>query len=134
METTSSEASAVSVHSSAPVQPSRKNNIAAVTIGNGLEFYDFTVYSFFATVIGKQFFPMEGSNQLLLAFATYGIGFFMRPLGSILLGQYADRVGRKAAMVLTLWLMAIGSLIFVLTPTYGQIGIAEVLRYRFAHR
>ncbi|ALE88733.1 MFS transporter [Pseudomonas versuta] len=132
MEHTLSETPAMAGHSSTGSRGSRKKNIAAVTIGNGLEFYDFTVYSFFATVIGKQFFPADGSNQLLLAFATYGIGFFMRPLGSILLGQYADRVGRKAAMILTLWLMAIGSLIFVLTPSYAQIGIAAPLMIVFA--
>ncbi|MDE1166132.1 MAG: MFS transporter [Pseudomonas sp.] len=131
MDNTTLMPPAVSAQPSAPLAGRRKN-IAAVTIGNGLEFYDFTVYSFFATVIGKQFFPAEGANQLLLAFATYGIGFFMRPLGSILLGQYADRVGRKAAMLLTLWLMAIGALLFVLTPSYQQIGIAAPLLIVFA--
>lgn len=132
MKHTSSTAASLAPGALVQTPSGRKTSIAAVTIGNGLEFYDFTVYSFFATVIGKQFFPGEGSSQLLLALATYGIGFFMRPLGSILLGQYADRVGRKAAMVLTLWLMAIGSLIFVTTPGYAQIGVAAPMLIVFA--
>ncbi|NUT78824.1 MFS transporter [Pseudomonas sp. C1C7] len=99
--------------------------IAAITIGSGLEFYDFSVYSFFATLIGRQFFPVESSlGQLLLSLATFGVGFGMRPIGGLVLGAYADRVGRKPAMMLTLWLMALGSLLFAIAPTYAQIGIA----------
>ncbi len=98
--------------------------IAAITIGNGLEFYDFTVYSFFAVLIGKLFFPASGSlGQLMLSLATFGVGFVARPLGGVLIGLYADRVGRKPAMTLTLWLMGIGSLIFVVAPTYAQAGL-----------
>lgn len=99
--------------------------IAAITIGSGLEFYDFSVYSFFATLIGRQFFPVETSlGQLLLSLATFGVGFGMRPIGGLVLGAYADRVGRKPAMMLTLWLMALGSLMFAIAPTYAQIGMA----------
>ncbi|UQS17718.1 MFS transporter [Pseudomonas sp. HS6] len=99
--------------------------IAAITIGSGLEFYDFSVYSFFATLIGRQFFPVESTlGQLLLSLATFGVGFGMRPIGGIVLGAYADRVGRKPAMMLTLWLMALGSLLFAIAPTYAQIGLA----------
>lgn len=99
--------------------------IAAITIGSGLEFYDFSVYSFFATLIGRQFFPVESPlGQLLLSLATFGVGFGMRPIGGLVLGAYADRVGRKPAMMLTLWLMALGSLLFAIAPTYAQIGIA----------
>ncbi|EJN34737.1 arabinose efflux permease family protein [Pseudomonas sp. GM78] len=99
--------------------------IAAITIGSGLEFYDFSVYSFFATLIGRQFFPVESTlGQLLLSLATFGVGFGMRPIGGLVLGAYADRVGRKPAMMLTLWLMALGSLLFAIAPTYAQIGIA----------
>ena len=83
--------------------------IAAITIGSGLEFYDFSVYSFFATLIGRQFFPVESTlGQLLLSLATFGVGFGMRPIGGLVLGAYADRVGRKPAMMVTLWLMALG--------------------------
>ncbi|WP_433740272.1 MFS transporter [Pseudomonas putida] len=99
--------------------------IAAITIGSGLEFYDFSVYSFFATLIGRQFFPVESPlGQLLLSLATFGVGFGMRPIGGLVLGAYADRAGRKPAMMLTLWLMALGSLLFAIAPTYAQIGMA----------
>ncbi|MBV7491269.1 MFS transporter [Pseudomonas sp. PDM30] len=104
-------------------QPIGAKAIAAITIGSGLEFYDFSVYSFFATLIGRQFFPVESTlGQLLLSLATFGVGFGMRPIGGLVLGAYADRVGRKPAMMLTLWLMALGSLLFTIAPTYAQIG------------
>ena len=97
--------------------------IAACTIGNALEFFDFVVYSFFAATIGKLFFPSaDPAVQLLLSFATYGVGFFLRPLGGVILGAYADRRGRKRATVLTLMLMALGTATIGLTPTYEQIG------------
>ena len=103
---------------------SRPRAIAAITIGNGLEFYDFVVYSFFATLIGRLYFPVgNATGQLLMSFATFGVGFLMRPLGGLLIGMYADRAGRKPAVALTLWLMGLSSLIFVVTPTYAQIGI-----------
>lgn len=104
---------------------SKPKAIAAITIGNGLEFYDFVIYSFFAKIIGELYFPIENTaGQLLLSFATFGIGFLMRPLGGLIIGLYADRYGRKPAITLTLWLMGLSSLVFVLTPTYSQIGIA----------
>ena len=93
-------------------------------IGNALEFYDFVIYSFFAGTIGALFFPAEDPTvQLLLSFATYGVGFLMRPLGGIVLGSYADRRGRKAATVLTLFLMALGTGMIGLAPTYAQLGV-----------
>jgi MFS family permease len=103
----------------------RAKAIAAITLGNGLEFFDFTVYSFFASLIGAQYFPVHGSlNQLLFAVGSFGVGFFMRPLGAAVIGGYADRAGRKAAMTLTLSLMAVGSAIIAFAPTYAAIGIA----------
>ncbi|MFC5476312.1 MFS transporter [Paraherbaspirillum soli] len=102
--------------------------IAAITIGNGLEFFEFTAYSFFAIIIGKLYFPADGdSAQLMLVTATFGIGFVARPIGGLLLGSYADRAGRKAAMSLTLTLMAIGSGLIVFAPTYARIGLAAPL-------
>lgn len=102
--------------------------IAAITLGNGLEFFDFTIYSFFATIIGKLYFPVEGQlAQLMLAVGTFGVGFIMRPVGGIVLGAYADRAGRKAAMSLTLWLMTLGSAIIAFAPTYAAIGVAAPL-------
>lgn len=102
----------------------RTRLIAACTIGNALEFYDFVIYSFFAATIGALFFPSQDPTvQLLLSFATYGVGFLMRPLGGVVLGSFADRKGRKAATVLTLFLMALGTGMIGLAPTYAQIGV-----------
>ena len=102
----------------------RSRLIAACTIGNALEFYDFVIYSFFASTIGALFFPSSDPTvQLLLSFATYGVGFFLRPLGGMILGAYADRKGRKAATVLTLFLMALGTGMIGFAPTYAQVGL-----------
>ncbi|MGY2489060.1 MFS transporter [Cupriavidus sp. CP313] len=107
------------------IQPSqRRRAIIATVIGNGLEWFDFTVYSFFAVIIAKLFFPTgDDLSSLLLAVATFGVGFFMRPVGGIVLGVYADRVGRKAALSLTILLMALGTTLIGIAPTYDQIGI-----------
>ncbi len=103
----------------------RRQTIAATTIGNALEFFDFTVYGFLALVIGKLFFPTFDSNgQLLLAVATFGVGFIMRPLGGIVIGAYADRAGRKKALTLTISLMALGCAMIAFAPTYATIGVA----------
>lgn len=105
--------------------PSRALKIAAITLGNGLEFFDFTIYTYFAAIIGRQFFPATSDwASLLMSLATFGVGFLMRPIGGVYIGHLADRHGRKPAMTLTLWLMALGSLIFVAAPTYAQVGIA----------
>jgi len=99
--------------------------VVAVVIGNWLEFYDFLVFTFFAVMIGQAFFPGESEiGRLLGALATFGVGFFTRPLGAAIIGAYADRVGRRAALTLTLMLMAIGSAVIAVTPTYAQIGLA----------
>ena len=108
--------------------------VAAVVIGNWLEFYDFIVFTFFAVMISKTFFPAElmtaGATAaekdflgLLAALATFWAGFFTRPLGAIVIGAYGDRAGRKAAMTVTILLMAVGTGVVALTPSYAQIGI-----------
>ncbi|PZX34702.1 MFS transporter, MHS family [Cupriavidus phytorum] len=111
------------------IQPSqRRRAIIATVIGNGLEWFDFTVYSFFAVIIARLFFPTGNDlSSLLLAVATFGVGFFMRPVGGIVLGVYADRVGRKAALSLTILLMALGTTLIGIAPTYDQIGILAPL-------
>ncbi|PLQ01742.1 MFS transporter [Cupriavidus pauculus] len=102
----------------------RRRAIIAATIGNGLEWFDFTVYSFFAVIIAKLFFPTGNDlTSFLLTVATFGVGFFMRPVGAIVLGVYADRVGRKAALTLTILMMALGTAIIGLAPTYASIGL-----------
>ncbi|WP_028213472.1 MFS transporter [Paraburkholderia mimosarum] len=110
----------------APLAPGEQRKIVlAAVIGNLLEFFDFTVYSYFALTIGHQFFPADSQvTSLLLAFAVFAVGFVMRPLGGIVLGRYADRAGRKPALTLTILLMAVGSAAIGLAPTYAQIGLA----------
>ncbi|NML35393.1 MFS transporter [Paraburkholderia antibiotica] len=107
---------------------SHRRVILATSLGNALEFFDFTVYSFFAALIGKLFFPVSGSHgPLLLSFATFGAGFVVRPIGGIVIGAYADRRGRKAAMTLTILMMALGTVIIGLAPTYARIGVVAPL-------
>lgn len=99
--------------------------IAASVAGNALEFYDFVTYAFFAVYIGKTFFPAtDPVTSLLLSVAVFGVGFFARPVGGVLIGAFADRAGRKPAMLLTIALITIGTLGLALTPSYESIGIA----------
>ncbi|MDM8354688.1 MFS transporter [Pandoraea communis] len=111
------------------MSPAQQRKIVfAAVIGNLLEFFDFTVYSYFALTIGKQFFPADDPiTSSLLAFAVFAVGFVMRPLGGIVIGRYADRAGRKPALTLTIGLMALGSVAIGLAPTYAQIGLAAPL-------
>ena len=98
--------------------------MAATVAGNALEFYDFLTYSTFAVYVGRTFFPTDSAfASLLLTLATFGVGFLTRPLGGILIGAYADRAGRRPALVLTLSLMTFGTLGLALTPGYARIGL-----------
>lgn len=103
----------------------RRRAIIATVLGNGFEWFDFMVYGFFAITIAKLFFPTGNDfTSLMLSVATFGVGFLIRPLGGILLGIYADRVGRKAALSLTILMMCAGTALIGLAPTYSQIGLA----------
>ena len=102
--------------------------VVATSIVNGLEIFDFSVFGFFAAVIGDQFFPAANPmTSLLLAVGTFGVGFFMRPLGATLIGAYADRVGRRAAMTTTSWMMALGTASIGFCPPFATLGIAAPL-------
>ncbi len=97
--------------------------VGAVALGNMLEFYDFITYTFFAKYIGDAFFPSNDPTASLLAsLAVFWAGFFMRPVGGIVIGAFADRAGRKPAMVLTIGLMAVGMLMLAATPGHRTIG------------
>src|SRR5580704_9097488 len=86
--------------------------VIAASAGNALEWYDFTVYALFAVYIGQNFFKNDNSTvQLMGAFMAFGLGYVARPLGALLLGSYADRAGRKAALTMTIMLMALGTLL-----------------------
>jgi MFS family permease len=99
--------------------------MAAIGLGNALEFYDFMISSFFAVQIGHAFFPAElGARGLLYTLATFGVGFFMRPLGGVVIGRYGDRRGRKPAMMWSFGLMGVSILGMALTPSYASMGIA----------
>jgi MFS family permease len=105
------------------VQAIPKKVVAASVIGNALEFYDFVTYAFFAVYIGRAFFPASTPlGSLLLSVAVFGVGFVSRPLGGILIGAYADRAGRKPALLLTIALISVGTLGLALTPSYESIG------------
>ena len=97
--------------------------IASVTAGNALEFYDFVTYAFFATQIGRALFPGDASRSLLLSLATFGVGFLTRPLGGLLIGRMADRRGRKPAMILSFSIMGASMTGLALTPSYAVAGI-----------
>ena len=104
--------------------PSAKRLIAAASIGNALEWFDLVVYGFFAATISRLFFPNENETvSLLITLGTFGVSFFMRPLGALVLGVYADRVGRRATLTLAITLMMLGTLMIALMPTYSAIGI-----------
>ena len=99
--------------------------ITAAGIGNVLEYYDFGIYGFLASVIARKFFPgTDDVASLLATFATFGVGFLARPLGGIVLGRMGDLRGRKSALVLTIVLMAVGTAGIGCIPSYAQIGVA----------
>jgi MFS transporter, MHS family, proline/betaine transporter len=98
--------------------------IIAASIGNALEWYDVLVYGFFAATISKLFFPSADETvSLLLALGTFAVAYVVRPLGALVLGAYADRVGRKAALMLSIQLMMVGTLLIAIMPPYAQIGV-----------
>src|SRR5258707_15715798 len=102
----------------------RQRVVLAATIGNTLDWYDFLIYGFLAVTIAKLFFPTESElASLLLSVATFGVGAVARPIGALVLGIYADRVGRKAALTLTIFLMGLGTGLIAVAPTYASIGI-----------
>ena len=102
--------------------------VVAASIGNALEWFDLVVYGFFAGLIAKLFFPTgDDTVSLLLTLGTFGGSFVMRPLGAIVIGAYADRAGRKAALTLSILLMMGGTLIIAVLPTYQTIGLAAPL-------
>jgi MHS family proline/betaine transporter-like MFS transporter len=108
---------------------SRTRAIVAASVGNMLEWYDFTVYALFAAFVARNFFPPgeDPTANLLKAFLAFGLGFVVRPLGAILIGNYGDRAGRKASLTLTILLMAAGTGTIAFAPTYAAIGIGAPL-------
>ncbi|WP_407548648.1 MFS transporter [Streptomyces sp. Pv4-95] len=106
--------------------PSQLRQLAAASVGNAVEWYDWYAYSFLAVYFADQVFPPGTGNSLvplLSTFAVFAVGFFMRPVGGLLMGAVADRRGRRAALTVTILLMGGGSLLVALTPTYASGGV-----------
>jgi MHS family proline/betaine transporter-like MFS transporter len=98
--------------------------LLAATFGNALETFDGLMYGFLAIVVANVFFPRaDQAASLLLTFGAFGIGFIVRPIGSLFLGFYADRFGRRAALTLTIWLMVLGTAMIAFAPTYDAVGL-----------
>ncbi len=114
-----------------PVASNRGANVGAVVrvaSGNFLEMYDFIVYGYYAVYIAKTFFPTNSEfASLMLSLTTFGVGYLMRPIGAIVLGAYIDRRGRRQGLIVTLGLMALGTLSIAVTPGYASIGLAAPL-------
>jgi MHS family citrate/tricarballylate:H+ symporter-like MFS transporter len=107
---------------------SKLGAVLRVTSGNFLEMFDFFLFGFYASYISKTFFPASNEYaSLMLTFGTFGVGFLMRPLGAIILGAYIDRVGRRKGLILTLGLMALGTVLIAFVPGYATIGLLAPL-------
>lgn len=101
------------------------SGLLAAALGNALEWFDLISYGFLAPVIGRLFFPSaDPHSSLLIALGSFGVAYLSRPLGGIVLGLYADRAGRKAALLAGMLLMMGGTLLLTLTPTYRDVGLA----------
>ena len=108
-----------------PERRERRRAVTGAVVGNVLEWYDFAIYAYMATVIARKFFPSgDEVTALLSTFAAFGVGFVVRPLGGILIGRLGDLKGRKTALLLTIALMAAGTVLIGLIPSYETIGPA----------
>jgi MHS family citrate/tricarballylate:H+ symporter-like MFS transporter len=107
---------------------SKVATVVRVTSGNFLEMFDFFLFGFYATHIAKAFFPVGNEiTSLLFTFMTFGAGFLMRPLGAIVLGAYVDKVGRRLGLIVTLSIMAVGTIMIAFVPSYATIGAVAPL-------
>lgn len=102
--------------------------IVATSLGNALEWFDISVYAYFAVYISRAFFPAHDQyTSLLLTFGTFGLSFLARPIGGLMLGTYADRYGRKASLLVSIVMMTFGTLAVALMPTFDTIGVVAPL-------
>src|ERR687886_46810 len=107
---------------------SKVANVLRVTSGNFLEMFDFFLFGFYATYISNKFFPVGNEfASLMLTFMTFGAGFLMRPLGAVVLGAYVDSIGRRQGLIVTLGIMAMGTILIAFVPGYETIGLAAPL-------
>jgi MHS family proline/betaine transporter-like MFS transporter len=102
--------------------------VVATSLGNALEWFDISVYAYFAVYLSKAFFPAsDPTTSLLLTFGTFGLAFLARPIGGVLLGTYADRYGRKASLLVSIAMMTCGTLAVACMPTFDKIGMLAPL-------
>src|SRR4051812_38795026 len=114
-----------STQSQPPQIKSRIGAILRATSGNFLEQFDFFLFGFYASAIAKAFFPAQNETAALLnTFGVFWLGALMRPVGAIVLGAYIDRIGRRQGLIVTLGIMAIGTVVIAFCPTYASIGVA----------
>lgn len=100
---------------------SKVGTVLRVTSGNFLEMFDFFLFGFYASQISQAFFPSQNeTTSLLQAFMTFGAGFLMRPLGALFLGAYIDRIGRRKGLIVTLGIMAMGTVLIAFVPGYND--------------
>ncbi|TQI81336.1 MHS family proline/betaine transporter-like MFS transporter [Serratia fonticola] len=120
--------SSIAQQEAVAAKPHLYKTLFATCIGNALEWFDIAVYGFFANYIAHAFFPTDDPTvSLLLTFGSFGISFLIRPLGAVVLGAYADRVGRKKALLMSISLMLLGGAIITFMPSYATIGLAAPL-------
>ncbi len=113
-----------SISAAQPTDKKLYKLIIASSIGNALEWFDLIAYAFFASTISKLFFPTDDETlSLIIALFTFALSYLIRPIGAVVIGNYADRAGRKSAMLLTIWLMMAGTLLIAIMPTYQTIGL-----------
>ncbi|MBV8871882.1 MAG: MFS transporter [Metakosakonia sp.] len=108
----------------------QKRALVAGSIGNFIEWYEFAVYGFLATVIAKNFFTLEGESaitSLILTYAAFAVAFFFRPLGAVVFGRMGDRIGRKPTLIIVLVLMTLATAAIGVVPVYASIGVAAPL-------
>lgn len=118
------------MHSPHPAPDAHKRALIAGSIGNFIEWYEFAVYGFLATVIAKNFFQLAGDTgltSLILTYASFAIAFFFRPLGAVLFGRIGDRLGRKPTLIIVLVLMTLATAAIGMVPVYASIGVAAPL-------
>src|SRR6202795_106139 len=117
--------------SESPQVKSRIGGILRSTSGNFLEQFDFFLFGFYAGSISKAFFPTgDEVTELMLTFTTFWLGALMRPVGAIVLGAYLDEVGRRKGLIVTLSIMAMGTIAIAFAPSYATIGIAAPIILR----
>ncbi|HTF46565.1 MAG TPA: MFS transporter [Pseudonocardia sp.] len=114
----------VSADTSSGLVPGGRRSVLATLVGNTLEWFDWQAYAIFSVFFAGQFFPKShGVSALLGTLAIFAVGFFFRPLGGLLIAGYTDRAGRRGGLVLSVLLMAAGSLLIAISPTYAQVGV-----------